>query len=157
MTFGIWKLGIGSSIRAAIVEIPVRYAETDASGVVWHGSYSAWLEVGRVHLLQALGLPYTEVESAGYAFVVTDLQARYLAPARFGDVVAVHTRIADLKSRRIVFEYNVTNAATGQLLASARTEHICVGPAGAATSIPPEWREVLRREDAGQEGSENRP
>lgn len=157
MTFGIWKLGIGSSIRAAIVEIPVRYAETDASGVVWHGSYTAWLEVGRVHLMQALGLPYTEVESAGYAFVVTDLQARYLAPARFGDVVAVHTRIAELKSRRIVFIYDVTNAVTGDLLATARTAHICVGPGGAAASLPAGWRAVLRRGEAGQEGSENRP
>ncbi len=128
---------------SAAVEIPVRYAETDASGMAWHGSYLAWLEVGRVHLMQALGLPYTEVESAGYHFAVVELQIRYAAPTRFGDTLAVHSRFLEVRSRTATIEYEVRNAATGRLLATARTWHACLGPDGKVTSFPQEWRKLL--------------
>jgi len=130
--------------KSQAVQIPVRYAETDASGMAWHGSYAAWLEVGRVKLLEALGLPYTQVQAAGYAFVIAELQVRYLAPARFGDTVVVQARFSEVGSRAATIEYEVRNAATGQLLATARTFHVCLGPNGKVTSFPAEWIERLR-------------
>ncbi|MBI4769706.1 MAG: YbgC/FadM family acyl-CoA thioesterase, partial [Chloroflexi bacterium] len=127
-----------------VVEIPVRYAETDASGIVWHGSYLAWLEVGRVQLLQAHGLPYTDVEAAGHAFPLSELYVRYHAPARFGDVVTVHTSLAELRSRRFALEYELRRRGDVQLLATARTTHICVNRRGLAAALPARWRQVLR-------------
>ena len=125
------------------IEISVRYAETDASGMAWHGSYAAWLEVGRVDLMRQLGVPYTEVEAAGYHIAVVVLRIRFAAPARFGDTLAVHSRFTEIRSRTATVEYEVRNAATGQLLATARTFHVCLGPGGKVASFPEEWRQLL--------------
>ena len=43
--------------------VSVRYAETDMMGVVYHGSYLPWLEIGRTTLLKEHGLPYRELEA----------------------------------------------------------------------------------------------
>ena len=45
--------------------IRVRYAETDQMGVVYHGNYFAWFEVGRVELLRKAGWSYKGLEAEG--------------------------------------------------------------------------------------------
>ncbi len=138
--------------KSQVVEIPVHYAETDASGMAWHGSYAAWLEVGRVELMRHLGLPYTEVESAGDHFAVVELHLRFVAPALFGDTVDVHSRFTAVRSRIATIEYEVRNSLTGQLLANARTVHVCLGPGGKATTYPRNWLDILRRGEARSDG-----
>jgi acyl-CoA thioester hydrolase len=104
----------------------VRYAETDAMGVVHHASYIVWLEQGRTELLRACGTSYRAIEAAGYFVVLTELQARYLAPARYDDEVVVRTALASTRSRGLSFSYALSLAATGALLVTARSDHIFV-------------------------------
>ncbi len=108
------------------IAIRARYAETDAMGVVHHASYIVWLEEGRTELLRALGSPYRELEATGYFVVLTDLQARYLAPARYDDRVIVRAELAGLRSRQSSFAYALRLADTGEPLLTARSEHVLV-------------------------------
>ena len=54
-------------------EVTVRYAETDMMGVVYHGNYLPWFEIGRTTLLKELGLPYRQLEEQGYRLPVLEV------------------------------------------------------------------------------------
>lgn len=103
-----------------------RYAETDAMGVVHHAAYLPWLEVGRVDLLRAAGVPYTSIEERGFLIVLSDIQVRYRSPARFDNLVMVETQLILLKTRHLSFGYRVLLESTGTLCVEARTDHIVV-------------------------------
>jgi acyl-CoA thioester hydrolase len=127
------------------ITLRVRYAETDAMGVAHHASYIVWLEQGRTELLRAYGTSYRAIEAAGFFVVLTDLQARYLAPARYDDVVAVRVRMDELRSRGLSFAYELRLAESGAPLLTARTEHVFVARAtGRPTRPPAELMELLQ-------------
>ena len=123
----------------------VRYAETDAMGIVYHTNYIIWFEVGRGEYMRQRGGDYAHLEGRGYYLPVIEAQARYLAPARYGDLVTVRTRVEEARSRQVTFAYEVVLAETGQLLATGQTKHVCVDEEGAIKTIPQEVREMLGR------------
>jgi acyl-CoA thioester hydrolase len=104
----------------------VRYAETDAMGVVHHAAYVPWFEVGRVNLLRTAGCPYGDIEARGLLVVLSDLQVRYRSPARFDDEVVIETQLITLKSRQIAFRYRALLATTATILVEGQTNHIVV-------------------------------
>ncbi|HRJ42809.1 MAG: acyl-CoA thioesterase [Caldilineaceae bacterium] len=121
-----------------VLDIEVRFAETDLMGVVHHASYIVWLEAGRVAWMSQAGLPYVQIFSAGYNFAVTDIHCRYRTAIHFGDPVQVITRLVGLRSRQVEFGYEVVNSATGVVCAAGSSRHICVDRVGAMTRIP-DW------------------
>lgn len=127
----------------------VRYAETDAQGVVYHGSYVVWFEVGRTEYCDAAGYPYARMESEGVNIVVSDLAARFRRPARYGDTVRVETRLAALRSRGCTFAYRVL-LADGNVAVEGETVHLFVDRAtGRPTAVPEPVREALSAFAAG--------
>lgn len=115
-------------------------------GLVHHASYVIWLEQGRTELLRASGVPYRTIEERGYFVVLSDLHLRYLGSARYDDLVVVQARLADVRSRQVIFEYALRLAATGAPLISARSEHIVVDrTTGRPARFPPDLLEALRR------------
>jgi acyl-CoA thioester hydrolase len=121
----------------------VRYAETDQMGMVHHSNYIVWMEEGRSALMRALGSSYAEFEADGYYLAVSEVHARYLAPARYDRAVTVRTRIAEVRSRTVTFDYEIADTHTGQLLVTAQTRHICINHAGSVAAIPMTWRQRL--------------
>ena len=105
-------------------------------GVVHHSNYLVWFEAARVAWMDAAGVPYIEVAAGGHHFAVTAVQVEYRASARFGDIVQVTAFVETLRSRKVDFGYTVHNATDGVLLATGRTEHICVDLAGRMARIP---------------------
>ncbi len=125
----------------------VRYADTDAMGLVHHSAYLLWFEEARSSWLrERLGSPrgYALIEEAGYFFAITEAWARYIAPARFGDRVTVRTWCTSFRSRGFTMEYAVHNADTRVLLAEGRTRIIVLNRAGRPTPLPQPWAEKLR-------------
>lgn len=124
----------------------VRYAETDAMGIVHHSAYVIWLEEGRsAWFRERLKDPrgYALMEADGYALAVTDLQMRFLASARYGDRVRVRTWVTAVRSRIINVSYEIENAETGLCLLRAHSTHMCVDSATQVISIPRIWAEKL--------------
>jgi acyl-CoA thioester hydrolase len=128
------------------VDIPVRFAETDAMGIVHHSAYIVWFELGRVTWMDAMGVPYTEVAEGGNHFAVTKVEVQYRGAIRFGEVVKLETTVTTLRSRQVSFSYSVYNGK-GDLAATGRTDHICVDLAGHSAKIPDS---VFTRLQAGQ-------
>jgi acyl-CoA thioester hydrolase len=135
--------------RAIETTLRVRYAETDAMGVVHHASYIVWLEQGRTELLRAYGTSYRAIEASGFFVVLTELQARYQVAARYDDLVVVRTTLAGLRSRGISFAYELRLAEGGAPLLTARSEHIVVARAtGRPTRLPADLLAALRTNPA---------
>jgi acyl-CoA thioester hydrolase len=136
----------------------VRYAETDQMGVVYHANYLAWCEVGRTEFVRAAGMSYRDMEAAGVGLAVIDAQLRFHGGAVYDDEVHVETRLTDVRSRLIVFEYVITNAATGARLVSASTRLASVSRQGGTVALPPAVRALLERalaeSDGGQQGTD---
>jgi acyl-CoA thioester hydrolase len=118
-------------------EVKVRYAETDAQGVVYHGSYVVWFEVGRTEYCDAAGYPYARMEAEGVNIVVSDLAARFRRPARYGDTVRVATRLAALRSRGCTFGYRVL-LPDRSLAVEGETVHLFVDRATGKPVAAPE-------------------
>ncbi|AWR86622.1 acyl-CoA thioesterase [Meiothermus taiwanensis] len=125
----------------ARLPLTVRYAETDAMGVVHHSSYVVWLEAARVEWLNQIGLPYTQIEAQGLAFAVVEIGLVYRSPARFGDVVEVETWLSEATSRTLQYRYRVWKGQT--LLAEGFTRHLCQDARGKAVRIPPTLAKTL--------------
>jgi acyl-CoA thioester hydrolase len=122
----------------------VRYAETDAMGVVYHTNYIVWFEVGRGEFFWRQGMDYADWEQKAISFPVSELSARYLAPARYGDLVVVRTWVRERRSRSVTFSYEVLLSETNQQLATGWTKHLCVNSEGKVTMIPAELVALLQ-------------
>ena len=68
-------------------DIRVRYQETDAMGISYHGNYLSWFEVSRVSMLDSIGQPYYELESQGFHLPVIEAYAKYVAPSYFDSII----------------------------------------------------------------------
>ena len=114
-------------------------------GVVYHANYLAWCEVGRTDFVRAAGMSYREMEDAGVGLAVIDASLRYHAPATYDDVVRIETRLADVRSRTVTFEYVISNATNGARLVTASTRLASVDRAGTTIAMPRDVRALLER------------
>jgi acyl-CoA thioester hydrolase len=121
----------------------VRFAETDLMGIVHHSQYIVWMEEGRSDLMRRKGFTFDQWERVGIAFAVSELQLRYHAPARYGERVTVRTRVESLRSRQIVFGYEIVNADSGQALVTGTVKLIAVDKQNQVRTIPPEVQKLL--------------
>ncbi len=121
----------------------VRYAETDAMGVVYHANYLIWFEAGRGDFFRALGHDYGEWEASGYMLPVSEAYARYHAPAHYGELVTVHTWLEGFQSRSITLSYRVTRTESGETLATGWTKHLCIDREGLVRRLPSELSTFL--------------
>jgi acyl-CoA thioester hydrolase len=115
-------------------EIRVRFAETDAMGIVHHSRYLPYLEEARVAFLRHIGHPYTEWRENGQDSAVLEAYLRYLSPLRFDDVLSVHLTLAAATRTTFQMAYLLTVGVT--TAATAVTVHGMVNANGRATRLP---------------------
>jgi acyl-CoA thioester hydrolase len=130
--------------QAVETTLRVRYAETDAMGVVYHANYLVWFEAGRSDLFRIRGQDYAEWSQRGCLLPVSEAYARYQAPAHYGDLITVHTWVEEVRSRSATLGYQVSHATTQQCLATGWTKHICVDEQGNVRRLPEEMLQALR-------------
>jgi acyl-CoA thioester hydrolase len=91
--------------------IRVRYGETDQMGYVYYGYYAMYYEVARVESLRQLGLTYKELEDMDVIMPVLENHSKFLAPARYDDLLRIVTTLREKPGVRIRFEYEIFNPA----------------------------------------------
>ena len=97
-----------------------RYAETDQMGVVYYGNYPQYLELGRVEWLRDIGFSYKAMEEEGIMVPVVSLQIQYKKPALYDELITIRTKLKELPSTKIEFNYEIFNEK-GELLSTANT------------------------------------
>jgi acyl-CoA thioester hydrolase len=119
----------------------VRYAETDAMGIVHHASYIVYFEEGRSNYARQRGNDYASFERNGYFLTIVEISARYVKPVRYGQRLTVRCWITELKSRTVSFEYEIIDAETREVSVTGFSKHICITHDGRVSTLPPEWRQ----------------
>lgn len=106
-------------------KVKVRYVETDQMGVVYHGNYAQYFEIGRIEWLSSLGFSYKEMEAQGIMLPVVVLNISYSKPAFYDDVLTIKTTLLKLPKVSIEFEYELFNERD-ELLSKAYTKLVFV-------------------------------
>ena len=102
------------------ISFRVRYGETDQMGIVYHGNYLQYLEMGRVEWLRELGISYKTMEENGIILPVISAQLKFLKSAGYDDQITVLTRIKKMPQVKIEFDYEI-QAENGDILVEANT------------------------------------
>jgi len=106
-------------------KVKVRYGETDQMGVVYHGNYAQYFEIGRIEWLSSLGVSYKEMEAQGIMLPVVVLNINYSKPAFYEDVLIITTSLIKPPEVSIEFKYELHNEG-GELLTTAYTKLVFV-------------------------------
>lgn len=132
----------------------VRYKDTDQMGVVYHGNYFTYFEIGRVEYLRDRGMTYKDMENKDDShIVVAEAHCRFLRPARYDDVLRIRTRVSRAHRRTLRFSYEIINDATGELLARGETMHVVCNKAGRPKALPDKYWKLFEAIEGDEEGS----
>jgi acyl-CoA thioester hydrolase len=123
-------------IRSISIPIRVRYPEADPMGYLHHSVYLQYFEMGRIELLRSMGHSYAQLEASSVFFVVTRLEVKYRAPARFDDELTLTVHLVREGPVRLDHAYEVRRGET--LCAEGSTTIACVGRDGQARAVPEE-------------------
>lgn len=102
------------------ISFRVRYAETDQMGIVYHGNYAQYLEMGRIEWLRRYGISYRQMEESGIILPVVSLCLNFKKSALYDDLITVETRLKKIPLVKIEFDYIITNEEN-DILAEANT------------------------------------
>ncbi len=127
------------------IEYKVQYADTDAYGVVWHGTYLRWMEAGRVEWLFQNGIRIDELaRDFGIVMPVVDINIKYKFPAKLMNNVVVSTSVKSNTSASVTFE---------QIIKIKETGKVCTVAEVRATALDKDGR--VMRDIAGLIGLKN--
>jgi acyl-CoA thioester hydrolase len=118
--------------------IRVRFAETDAMGIVHHSRYLLYMEETRVEYLRHLGHPYSEMRQEGLDYAVIECFVQYRQPLRFDELVDVHLRLASATRTSFQMSYlmTVNDGLAPSVRASGVTVHGCTTAEGRPRRLP---------------------
>jgi len=146
-----------TTVQSCTITIQPRYSETDQGGVVHHGVFPVYFEMGRTELLRANGLAYKDLESAGVFFVVAELNIKYRRPAFYDEQLELLTTCTNVTASKVEHSYKLTRPAparsvhsqpnsgsayaetspqTGEIIAEATSVLACVDNQGKIRRIP---------------------
>lgn len=128
------------------VEVRVRYSETDQMGRAHHRHYLVWCELGRTALMREHGVSYAQLEREGLLLPVARAELEYRAPILYDEGVRICTRVERVRSREVVFAYQVFRVdEEGEelLAANVRTVLVSTDAEGRPTRLPAPVREAL--------------
>jgi len=100
------------------IQIRIRYGETDQMGIVYHGNYPLYLEMGRIEWLRKLGISYKKLEESGIILPVISLSLNFKKSAYYDDVINVKTQLKSKPTAKIEFDYEITNER-GEIITTA--------------------------------------
>lgn len=131
------------------INLRVRYAETDQMGVVYHGNYAQYFEIGRVEWLRNKGVSYKELEQGGIMLPVVSLSMNYRKPAYYDEELTIVTKLRFLGGVKIEFDYEIFNGKA-ELLTNAHTVLVFVDMQTKRPVPVPEYLKKLINGNAAQ-------
>nr|WP_245696600.1 thioesterase family protein [Salinicoccus qingdaonensis] len=132
------------------IEVQVMYADTDMMGVIYHGNYPKWFEMGRMQLITDIGYDYLAMEREGYYAPVYNLDITYVKALKYGDRAIVRTWVKKNTGMRTDYGVEIVNG-DGELCTYGTTTHVVVKKVdGEFKPVPfkrvfPEWFQIYEK------------
>lgn len=79
--------------------------QIDFAGHVSNIVYIQWMEIGRLKLLEAVGLPVHKIAREGFVPVLVNTEITYKSPLYLDDTVHVELWLSELKNASAVMEF----------------------------------------------------
>ena len=117
-------------------------------GIVHHGTYISYFEVGRIEYMRRRGLNYTSWTEMGFHLPVVEAYVRYRRSVRFDELVVIETRLTELSRVKVRFEYRLLRRGEDsgeEILAEGYTLLASVGQNHVPRRLPAEAEAVLTR------------
>ena len=128
-------------------EIRVRFAETDAQGIVHNSVYLVWFELARVEYLERFAGGYPALRDRGVEAFVIESRVRYREPARFDERLTIRASCRDVRGARFRYVYEIDR--DGTRVADGETHHACVDAATYRPTRVPAWlAQAIERAEA---------
>ena len=127
-------------------QIRIHYALTDQMGVVYHGHYAQFYEIGRAEAIRQIGYTYKDIEAMGIIMPVVDIHSRFLRPAKYDDLITVKTILKELPvHHKILFHHEVYNEQDELINTGDITLYFMDAKTMKRCEMPGELREKLER------------
>lgn len=111
-------------------EQKVFYSDTDAYGVVWHGSYLRWLEMGRVYLCEMMGHNLIDLKEQDIVLPVSNLNIKYKMSAKLNDEIIIETEISKFNGLSVTFKQSILSKQTGKKYIEAEVDVVAISNEG---------------------------
>jgi len=122
----------------------VIYGDTDKMGIAYYGNYLRWFEIGRTEMIRSWGMPYKNLEDKGIFLPVSEAFCKFLAPARYDDMLVIKTTLDTELKAGMKFDYEVYSRADEQLLTTGYTKHAFMDPQGKVVRPPKFLRDLIK-------------
>ena len=132
------------------VQLRVRYSETDQMGVVYHGNYLPYFEIGRVEWLRDKGVSYKWMEENGVGLPIVSLTLNYKKPARYDDLLTVRTTFKSQTSVKIEFDCEILSEQ-GELLTTMSIILVFVSFKTGRPTAPPDYIKAILKKVENEE------
>lgn len=120
-------------------DLRVYYEDTDLAGIVYYANYLKFIERARTEWVREIGIDQARLKAdEGIVFAVRRLEANYLAPARFDDVLTVETEIIDITGARITLSQAVRRE--GETLFDSTVLLVAISESGRPVRLPADVR-----------------
>lgn len=113
----------------------VNYYETDRMDIVHHSNYIRYFEEARLDFMEKAGFDYQALEKEDIISPVLSTSCQHKAMAHYGDTLIIETKLSEIGNVKYAFSYVITNAKTGEPVATGTTAHCFLGPSGKIVSL----------------------
>ncbi len=122
----------------------IRYAETDQMDIVYYGNYAQFFEVGRAEWIRELGFTYKKMEEMGIRMPVVEMEARFLRPAHYDDLITIKTILKELPTDHSISFFNEVYNEQNKLLTTGKVTLFFIDSyTNKKTQMPEALREKL--------------
>ncbi len=118
------------------------YHDTDSGGVVYYANYLKYMEEARTEFLEGRGILIKELADNGTMFVVAHQEIDYKAPAFYGDILEISSRLSKTSTVKLEYEHEVKNQHQ-QVICVGKAVLVCVDNQIKPKPIPQEIRSKL--------------
>ncbi len=114
----------------------VIYGDTDKMGIAYHANYFRWFEIGRAEMFREMGFTYREIENSGTFLPVSEAHCKFVAPAKYDDLIVIETAIDKTVRAGVKFQYTILTEDGKTVLAQGYTLHACKNAEGRVVRPP---------------------
>jgi acyl-CoA thioester hydrolase len=126
-----------------LYENTVRFAETDAQGIVFYGTYVTYQDETFTEYMEAVGFPYEQLREEDWDVHVVNLELDFRAHATFRDRLVNAMRIDSIGESSLEFEYRCRQAADDTVVVEGSVTHVAVDESGEPVRVPDAFREAV--------------
>jgi len=122
-------------------QVRVYYEDTDMAGIVYYANYLKFIERGRSEWVRSIGIDQARLKKEGMFFAVRKVDADFLRPAVYDDVLTVETVVESQTGARLNLIQRVLRG--DEEIFTAKVTIVSLSVDGYPVALPADIRQLL--------------